>query len=520
MHHFFKRRRQFPLFTSFATSLLTSLALAAAGDLDPTFGGGVVTLPRSPISDTKIVLSRDGSVVYQVYPCLNQSSQSTFCVLVVDRDGTFISSNFGPAASLGMGVVSDVAIDPNSGALVAMASCKPFPASPRGICIARFLGNGEYDPSFAAATGGYIVRTPDRDSPPGRLAISTDSTIYATFTFADGTAAVPTSSVRINSFTPTGQANTTFAGGSVAIPRVQESPGDTNNNDAAGDVIVLPNGTVLAFYTCPNFGGTSLVCIANFSRNGALTSSVSRLATLVAEEANRVFLVAPESGSNSYRLLGASIAPLSNGSMPLLRKFSVTGGAFGAYLAGWGTAPQSLPGFSAPSNAGFASSAWREPSFHWGIDKRLYIASCDGGDGTTCVTTIRRLDANGAQFDLLWGTGGSVNLTSQSATTRRPSLQTQADGKLVVGGQSAILAGNTRLVRLENDTLAAARCTMDVDGDGIVSPTTDGLLLSRISTGLSGTAVISGALGNNATRGTWDAIRDYLAIHCSMKVAP
>jgi hypothetical protein len=45
-------------------------------------------------------------------------------------------------------------------------------------------------------------------------------------------------------------------------------------------------------------------------------------------------------------------------------------------------------------------------------------------------------------------------------------------------------------------------------------------MLTRISAGLSGSAVISGALGGNATRNTWDAIRDYLAINCSMKVTP
>lgn len=520
MHQFFKRSRQLSLFTSLATSLLTSLAFATAGDLDLTFGGGVVTLPRSPISDTKIVLSRDGSVVYQVLPCLNPSSQSTFCVLVVDRDGTFISSNFGPAVSLGMGAVSDVAVDPNTGALIVMASCKPFAASPRGICIARFLSNGEYDPSFAATSGGYIVRTPERDSPPGRLAIASDSTIYATFTYGAGTVASPTSSVRINSFTPAGQPNTTFANGSVSVPRVLASVGTTNNKDSAGDIIVLPNGTVLAFHTCPESSGTSLVCVANFNRNGTLTAAVSRLATLAAEEANRVFLVAPESGANIYRLLAASIAPESNGSRPFLRKFTLANGAFGAYLSGWGTAPQSYPGFSAPSNAGFNATAWREPSFHWGIDKRLYIASCDGGDGTTCTTTVRRLDTKGADYDLTWGAAGVVNLSNQSATTRRPSMQTQADGKLVIGGQSAIFAGNTRLVRLENDTLSAARCTMDIDGDGVVLPTTDGLLMARVSAGLSGSAVTTGALGGNATRSSWAAIRDYLAITCSMNVAP
>ncbi|TAG80449.1 MAG: hypothetical protein EAZ21_08180 [Betaproteobacteria bacterium] len=520
MQFLFSRRDLIAIFSTLVAGAFSITTWASPGDFDASFGGGVVTPSRSPISDTKIALSRDNSIVYQVFPCINANSQSTFCVLVVDRDGTFISSNFGPAVSLGMGAVSDVAVDPNSGALIAMASCKPFSASPRGICITRFLSNGEHDPSFGTGGTGYIVRTPDRDSPPGRLAIASDSTIYATFTVADGTVASPTSSVRINAFTAAGQTNTTFSNGSVALPRVLASVGTTSNNDVAGDIIVLPNGTVLVFYTCPEAGGISRVCVANFNRNGTLTAAVSRLATLTAEEANRVFLVAPESGANTYRLLAASIAPVTNGTSPFLRKFTIVNGAFGAYLSGWGTSPQIYPGLSAPFNAGFNSSAWREPSFHWGIDKRLYIASCDGGDGISCETTVRRLDTSGAEYDRTWGADGAVNLTGQSATTRRTSMQTQGDGKLVIGGQSTILAGNVRLVRLENDTIAAARCTMDIDGDGVVLPTTDGLLMARVSAGLSGNAVTTGALGGNAIRSSWPAIRNYLAITCSMKVAP
>jgi hypothetical protein len=61
---------------------------------------------------------------------------------------------------------------------------------------------------------------------------------------------------------------------------------------------------------------------------------------------------------------------------------------------------------------------------------------------------------------------------------------------------------------------------MDIDGDGVVLPTTDGLLMARVSAGLSGSAVTTGALGGNATRSSWAAIRDYLAITCSMNVAP
>lgn len=60
-------------------------------------------------------------------------------------------------------------------------------------------------------------------------------------------------------------------------------------------------------------------------------------------------------------------------------------------------------------------------------------------------------------------------------------------------------------------------CTLDVDGDGTVSTLTDMLMLSRVSLGLSGTAVTNGAVGSQATRSTWPDIRAYLTRSCGMR---
>ena len=61
---------------------------------------------------------------------------------------------------------------------------------------------------------------------------------------------------------------------------------------------------------------------------------------------------------------------------------------------------------------------------------------------------------------------------------------------------------------------------MDIDGDGVVNPATDGLLLTRISLGIKGSAALAGALGASATRTTWTQVRDYLFSECNMPVAP
>ena len=51
---------------------------------------------------------------------------------------------------------------------------------------------------------------------------------------------------------------------------------------------------------------------------------------------------------------------------------------------------------------------------------------------------------------------------------------------------------------------------LDIDGDCIVDPLTDDLLLARAMMGLTGTAVITNAIGANATRTSWAQMRLYL----------
>ncbi len=58
-------------------------------------------------------------------------------------------------------------------------------------------------------------------------------------------------------------------------------------------------------------------------------------------------------------------------------------------------------------------------------------------------------------------------------------------------------------------------CQMDIDGDGLVLPTTDGLMLMRAMMGMTGTAVSSAAV-SGSPRSDWTAIRAYLVRVCAM----
>ena len=69
-------------------------------------------------------------------------------------------------------------------------------------------------------------------------------------------------------------------------------------------------------------------------------------------------------------------------------------------------------------------------------------------------------------------------------------------------------------------SVPAGACSMDLDGDGQVRGTTDGLMLIRIALGLPGNVITAGAVATGATRPNWAAIRSYLSTSCGLTGLP
>ncbi len=63
-------------------------------------------------------------------------------------------------------------------------------------------------------------------------------------------------------------------------------------------------------------------------------------------------------------------------------------------------------------------------------------------------------------------------------------------------------------------------CTPDLDGDGKLLATTDGILLARTAAGVRGTGVTTGATGLGGIRQAWESIHELLARECGIRVAP
>jgi alpha-tubulin suppressor-like RCC1 family protein len=76
--------------------------------------------------------------------------------------------------------------------------------------------------------------------------------------------------------------------------------------------------------------------------------------------------------------------------------------------------------------------------------------------------------------------------------------------------------GNGAVFQLLPAPVLPSQCSMDIDGDGVVNPLTDGLLMTRAAAGMGGTTVTNNAVGSQATRRDWRGIRAYLQGPCGM----
>lgn len=103
-----------------------------------------------------------------------------------------------------------------------------------------------------------------------------------------------------------------------------------------------------------------------------------------------------------------------------------------------------------------------------------------------------------------------------SNATRDVDCQVQRCGDGIVNAAAAVAAAQacTAPPTVGTPASISETCNGDVDGDGVVSPLTDGLLTLRLASGVTGTALTVNALGVCATRTTYAAIRAYMNRNC------
>jgi uncharacterized delta-60 repeat protein len=169
------------------------------------------------------------------------------------------------------------------------------------------------------------------------------------------------------------------------------------------------------------------------------------------------------------------------------------------------------------SNDGFPQTGTilRDGSF-------LYFGLCNTS-GSSSVFCTTRLTPNGV-LDVSYGVGGRFEYgTLQRPWSSPMGFRTAAetvDGKVVVAGFcNDGTADRPCVLRINGGPDTAKNCTMDIDGDGIVNSTTDGLILLRAMLGFTGTSALANAVAPGAARSSWPQVREYLFDQCRMPVS-
>jgi hypothetical protein len=181
------------------------------------------------------------------------------------------------------------------------------------------------------------------------------------------------------------------------------------------------------------------------------------------------------------------------------------------------------PGIFFASGESFGTGLALQP------DGKLIVAGdCVVGTVTSRRFCMTRYNDNGT-FDrtihATTGLAGFVDgkiLDSLTAFDNFADVVTaQTDGRIILAGTCGASTSNNDfcLARYDGGLFAAENCKPDIDGDGRVLATTDGLINLRIALGLTGAPVVNGInFPVGATRTSWSAIRMYYLTQCRVNL--
>jgi len=490
----------------FSWALATDVVKAQVnGSIDTTFGtsgiatnttvtGSVYSLVG--LGDGKVLGAGDCTTGFGSGVCLYRWTSAG----VADSTFGIGGAAYVLALAVGASGYPKLAVRPD-GRIVVAANC----GTPPAICVVQTNTNGtSFDPSFAG--GSFTTLTPPNVNAytavrVADLALQPDGKLLVGGTC---TTASATGSYCVVRLLPSALIDNTF--GTSPHQWSVTTPG-------AGDYLqkltLLPDGRYLASGDCGSGAAASATCVLRYFGNGGFQSSFT------VDRANRYDGVRDVRAFGSFVTLSGFSQNSSFGDIQILSARRELYAPFGAVDTSYGgTYPTS--GLGGGVNIDSSNDGFSNQSRIMSDGGIVYAGFCNG---TTALLCLARVAPNGT-LDASFGVGGRYEYAGYPLPNNGSTegvLAEAADGKILLGGACA---GSRPCVYRINDVVQSApKCSLDIDGDGVVNATTDGLILLRAMLGFTGTSALTNAVAPGATRTTWGQVRDYLFDQCRMAVS-
>ena len=275
--------------------------------------------------------------------------------------------------------------------------------------------------------------------------------------------------------------------------------------DFARAMTLQPDGKVLLAGNCAN-GATSDFCAARYLANGTLDGTWNGTGKVItpigsSDDFARAMTLQPDG-----KVLLAGYC--RNGFIPAFCAARYL--ANGTLDSTWNGTGTVITPIGSSSDSAFSMTL--QPD-----GKVLLAGRCfNGTNNDFCAA---RYLPNGT-LDSTWNGTGTVITPIGSGSDYAQAMALQPDGKVLLAGYCANgFNYDFCALRFDGGPFGYQNCKPDLDGDGLLTSTIDGLINMRVMLGITGPAVVNGiTFPANATRNTWPLIRDYLVTQCGMSL--
>jgi uncharacterized delta-60 repeat protein len=447
---------------------------------DTSFGGSgqiITTVGAGSSHDVpRAVMVQADDRVLVGGTCSTTAGVNSFCMVRYEPNGV-LDSDFGADGRAIRLILDDsrayaMALQ-SDGKIVIAGGC--IAGLTLRFCVARFTATGAFDPSFGGGTGFVTFGFPLSFSTSARaLAVQGDGRIVVAGQCMSTGSLLDFCLARL---LPDGQFDTAFNAldtpGRVIVPR---SATDTTNQYATA-LAIQPDGKIVVV----GYSQSDSYLVLRFAANGAQPDST------FGTNGWTEFGLGPSSRPHGVALqpngkivIGGNCSVLCAARLGTDGEFDDTFNTSGVYYF------SSSPDLSSHDVGAVALRS----------DGAVVLAGFSNPIAGICTRAMAVVNSNGSTAERI-----QVSSNCNSAYT---SVALQTDGKVVGASFTSTTSSDFGVDRFHGGDADYRQCSLDIDGDGRVLATIDGLIHTRIAIGMIGASVISGInFPVNAKRTSW-----------------